>query len=185
MSPPISPQRSPTYSKKSSHSPKQAATSSSKQSKLALKIKQAQQQKMVPEADLIEDLANPIEPLFLPPLSQPHVAPSAFASVLIEQIGIQQGIDDDNRDRRDSRNRTSGTLKAKRRSIKEQPLPPSVPTSNSGFAFDIPSPDDIVLNARKGTSLGNNAARNKSAHSASSQPSNTISSTPKHVSSRA
>lgn len=158
-------------------SPKQPAPKSPKQSKLALKSRQSQQHKVIPEADYIEELGDPLKPLFLPSPSQQYVSPSAFATVLIEEI--DPGSRSSGRSK-GSYDRNGEPRKPKRRSHKDQPIPPSTSSSqSSGFSFDIPSPDDIVFSARKGTNLGD--ARTKSAHSSTRSSSNTSSSAPKRV----
>jgi hypothetical protein len=180
---PPSPELSKGSSKEDSKLPKQSASRSPKQSKLVMKIKQSQRTSSVPEADHIEDLGDQnIQPLFLPPASQTLVSPSAFATVLIEEIDPGSRHSGGSKD---SHDRSSERRRSKRRSHKDQPIPPAAPSSqSSGFSFDVPSPDDIIFNARKGTSLGD--ARSKSAHSVNSRSSsNNISSTPKRVSSKA
>jgi len=60
-------------------------------------------------------------------------------------------------------------------------------TNPPAFAFDVPSPDDMVFNARKGTSLSHQAdARIKSGSPTTPRSSShTVSSGPKRVSSTA
>jgi hypothetical protein len=142
-----------------------------------MKIKQAQQQKEIPEADLIEDMRDPIKPMFLP-TGEPNAKPSPFASVL---------LDEDDHGKK-SRRRKDGSRKS-RRDNEEVPLLRTAGhvTNPPAFAFDVPSPDDIVFNARKGTSLSQKAdARIKSGSSTTSRSSSrTVSSAPKRVSSTA
>jgi hypothetical protein len=142
-----------------------------------MKIRQAQQQKEIPEADMIEDMRDPIKPIFLP-TGQPDAKPSPFASVLLDEAEYGKK----------SRRGKGGTRKS-RRDNEEAPLLMTTGhvTNPPPFAFDVPSPDDIVFNARKGTSLGQQAdARTKSGSSTTSRSSShTVSSTPKRVSSTA
>lgn len=148
----------------------------SKPSKLAMKIRQAQQQKEIPEADVVEDLRDPVKPLFRP-AGEPNAKPSPFASVL---------LDDDDSGKKPRRKRDGGH---KSRRDEEVPIIKTAGhvTHPSAFAFDVPSPDDIVFNARRGTSLGQQAdARIKSGSSTTSRSSShTVSSAPKRVSSTA
>lgn len=165
----------PKPPKEQPKSPKQPATKSPKQSKLALKSRQSQQQKVIPEADYIEELGDPLKPLFLPPPSQ-HASPSSFATVLIEDI--EPGSRSSGRSK-GSYDRNGEPRKPKRRSHKEQPIPPSTSSSvSSGFSFDVPSPDDIIFNARKGTALGDTRTKSSTRSSSSS---NNPSSAPKRV----
>ncbi|KAF9651277.1 hypothetical protein BDM02DRAFT_917119 [Thelephora ganbajun] len=154
-----------------------SSSAASKPSKLAMKIKQAQQQKEIPEADVIEDMQDPVKPIFLP-TGEPNAKPSPFASVL---------LDEDDSGKR-SRRKKDGTRKS-RRDNKGVPLIRTAGhvTNPPPFAFDVPSPDDIVFHARKGTSLAQQAdARIKSGSSTGSRSSShTVSSTPKRVSSTA
>lgn len=137
-----------------------------------MKIKQAQQQKEIPEADMIEDLRDPIKPLFLP-TGEPNAKPSPFASVLL----------DEDESGKKPRRKKDGSRKS--RHDEEVPIIKTAGhvTNPPAFAFDVPSPDDIVFNARKGTSLAQQADARTSTTSRSS--SHTVSSTPKRVSSTA
>ena len=149
-------------------------SASSKPSKLAMKIKLAQQNKEIPEADVIEDMRDPVKPLFLP-TGEPNAKPSPFASVL---------LDEDDSGKKSSRKK-DGSRKS-RRDDKGVPILKTAGhvTNPPAFAFDVPSPDDIVFNARKGTSLSD--ARIKSGSSTTSRSSShTVSSVPKRVSSAA
>jgi hypothetical protein len=96
------------------------------------------------------------QPMFTSLPSRARASPSAFASLLVEE-NLQ---DDDRRaagkQRKDSRlteERRSITEKPRRRTHKRREVPPASTSSSQSFAFDVPSPDDIVFNARRGTSL--------------------------------
>ena len=154
-----------------------SSSAPSKPSKLAMKIKQAQQQKEIPEADVVEDMRDPIKPMFLP-TGEPNAKPSPFASVL---------LDEDEHGKK-SRRRRDGSRRSRHDDGEVLPLRTAGHATNPPtFAFDVPSPDDIVFNARKGTSLARQAdARIKSGSSTPSRSSShTVSSAPKRVSSTA
>ena len=139
-----------------------------------MKIKRAQQNREIPEADVIEDLRDPTKPLFLP-TGEPNAKPSSFASVLL----------DEDESRKKSHRKKDGSRKS-RRDGEGVPIMKTAGhvTNPPPFAFDVPSPDDIVFNARKGTSLAD--ARIKSGSPTTSRSSShTVSSTPKRVSSTA
>jgi hypothetical protein len=142
-----------------------------------MKIKQAQQQGVVPEADVIEDMCDPIEPLFLP-AGEHNANPSAFATVL---------LDGDHSGKKPRRKR--GSTRHSRRDNEELPIMKTTRHVENppAFAFDVLSPDDVVFNARRGTSLAQKAGgRVKSNSSATSRSStHTTSSHPKRVSSTA
>lgn len=143
-----------------------SSSAPSKPSKLAMKIKQAQQQGVIPEADVIEDLRDPTKPMFLP-TAGPNAEPSPFASVLLDEG--QSG----------KKSRRKGSTRKSRRGVEEVPSMKTVThTKNpSAFAFDIPSPDDIVFNARKGTSLAQRADARIKSGSPTTSRSSRISST--------
>jgi hypothetical protein len=167
-----SPQRPAISSKQLHASSKSSESKPPKQSKLAMKVKQSKQQKLVPEAEFIEDLAS-VQPLFMPSSVQTKAAPSAFASVLIEEVDASI-VSHENDDR---------PRKSKSHSHKDHlPFPTASTTlQDPGFAFDVPSPDDIIFNARKGSSLVHGDARGKPVNSISSRSTNTS----KRISSRA
>ncbi|KAF8631149.1 hypothetical protein AX15_002495 [Amanita polypyramis BW_CC] len=128
--------------------------------KLAMRIKKVQQQnaenlKMESE----ETLPVVVSPMFGPKSTDSRALPSEFASLLINDA---QSSDQKNgrNESGESKHRKTGNKTARvtsarrnpRRGHKVQAPPPSSPRATS--AFDGPSPDDIVLNARRGTSLG-------------------------------
>lgn len=153
-----------------------SSTTPSKPSKLAMKIKQAQERGEIPEADFIEDLRDLTKPIFLP-TGGPDARPSPFASVLLDEDESGKKP----RGKRDSvrKSRRSNTLPIIRTA--------GHITDQSAFAFDVPSPDDTVFNARKGTSLAQKAdARTKTGSPTTSRSSShTTSSHPKRASSTA
>jgi len=164
-------QKPPSVNKPSSSS------THSRSSKLAMKAKQAQQQKEFPEADVIEDMRDPIKPLFLP-TGEPNAKPSPFASVLLDEEETGKKL----------RRRKDGSRKSRRNSEEVPVLKTAGHAMNPPpFAFDIPSPDDMVFHARKGTSLSHQVdARIKSGSPTTSRSSShTVSSAPKRVSSTA
>ncbi|TFK43259.1 hypothetical protein BDQ12DRAFT_170939 [Crucibulum laeve] len=138
-----------------------------KQSKLAMKIKKAQEKQRVEPPPPEEVITPPVSPMFNPTRSPVRASPSAFASLLISDAlsppedegrsGEKSGekrhkhrpttsdvITKDSEHRHRSRSRTHKHPKA--------PIPDFASTSS--FAFDGPSPDDVVLKARQGTALG-------------------------------
>jgi hypothetical protein len=147
--------------------PLSSVTPDSRQSKLAMKIKKAAgKQRPEPEEDVSTPLASP---MFSPEPSRTRASPSAFASLLVDDVlttpkgnetlhnpakesrlGEKQGrpsalFSEDSVDFHESyRNRAR-----KHRHLRSPDFSPPL-----GFAFDSPSPDDIVFNARRGTSLG-------------------------------
>ena len=159
--PPLKPASSPTHSRSS---------------KLSIKAKQAQQQREIPEADVIEDMRDPVKPIFLP-TGESNAKPSPFASVLLDEA--EPGKKSRRRNDGTRRSNSSEAVPVIRTAGHVANLPP--------FAFDVPSPDDVVFNARRGTSLSHKAdARIKtSSPTTSRSSSHTASSAPKRVSSTA
>lgn len=136
-------------------SPKAKTPSSAegRQSKLTMKSKKGNK-KADPEPEpSVEEISQVLEmPIFSPEVIRARASPSAFASVLVDDAntvdrkGKGRAIEEQDED--------SARDKTKRRSRrnKNTPAPFTSPLSR-GFAFDVPSPDDIVFNARKGSSL--------------------------------
>ncbi|KAI0332464.1 hypothetical protein GY45DRAFT_1344655 [Cubamyces sp. BRFM 1775] len=152
----------PNPRKTSGSSPK---PSEPKQSKLAMKSKSARNRaEAEPE---IEPEINPVleAPMFSPQTTRSRASPSAFASLLTnnDRGSPEDGHGDrthrkhhkSHGERRRHKDRgdapTDNRPQSKDRAI--PPFPPALLPSLRGFAFDVPSPDDIVFNARKGTSL--------------------------------
>ncbi|TFK29226.1 hypothetical protein FA15DRAFT_700173 [Coprinopsis marcescibilis] len=122
--------------------------STAKVSKLAMKSKQGQKRTKQPQEIFEEEYTLTTPPIFQTSLPHYRASPSAFGSLLVDNIHTA-----------DSQKRTPtspSTTKSsdKHRSRKAKPPPPSTNRpGTSSFAFDSPSPDDIVLKARKGTNL--------------------------------
>ena len=169
----ISPARSalpPSYPPGVSSS---ASSPEPKQSKLAMKAKSSRHKANNGVEDERNYVTVPVHTMFKPEGSRSRASPSTFASILLDGVPLTSDEDKGHRkehrdklprERRHNRGRTKPTspldestanVKAsspKHKSsvavAKDMPLAPLGP-----FAFDIPSPDDIVTNARHGTSL--------------------------------
>ncbi|KAI0370153.1 hypothetical protein BV20DRAFT_966756 [Pilatotrama ljubarskyi] len=150
----------PPNAKHASLSPR---SSEPKQSKLAMKSKSARS-KMEPEPEFEPTISPVVEvPIFSPKAIRSRASPSAFASLLIDDDDGSPEAErthrkhrhhhkhDRDRTRSKERGDTDNPARHKARDI--PPLPPAPLPPLRGFAFDVPSPDDIVFNARKGTSL--------------------------------
>ncbi|PIL36877.1 hypothetical protein GSI_00567 [Ganoderma sinense ZZ0214-1] len=147
-----------------------AKSSEPRQSKLAMKSKTSRT-KTSTEPEPEPEEAPVVEvPMFSPSAIRTRALPSAFATLLVsdEHDGASNHGSEGTylcqhhkaqRERRQSSDRSRASDDdARPRSTRSGrvdsvlPLPPTMP-SLRGFAFDVPSPDDIVYNARKGTSL--------------------------------
>jgi hypothetical protein len=137
-----------------------------KRSKLALKSRRAHE-KPAYETPADEDFHDfgftpPLSPMFLPKTTRSRALPSAFASLLVDDRLTSydsegKGTHKHKGERREDIKHidASGTVSALSdlaETPKHRPQSSS-PASPKRFAFDVPSPDDIVLNARRGTSL--------------------------------
>lgn len=146
-----------------------SSTKEAKPSKLAMKSKAAKRKaEREPEPAEVSP-ATPLSPLFSPQVLHARAAPSTFAAVLVDDVGTLMPIGDADKkhpshslkssshSRRSSSHRDSvrsGSEMSKRSSKHDILLPPAPELASlRGFAFDIPSPDDAVFNARRGTSL--------------------------------
>lgn len=138
--------------------------SDQRQSKLAKKIQRAGKKPVSPGFPSEEEIVTPpLSPLFLPN-SSARGSPSAFASVLISDLDSAKakGKKDAKRKSKDhGRKKEAEKVESPsdshpHRSRKNKtPKVTSVETTGPRpFSFDGPSPDDIILDARKGTSLG-------------------------------
>ncbi|KAI0676986.1 hypothetical protein C8Q78DRAFT_960253 [Trametes maxima] len=140
--------------------------SAPKPSKLAMKSKSARS-KVEPEPEFQPPI-NPVldVPIFSPKVARSRASPSAFASLLINDALGPHEADDVNRTHRHRRHKSDQEHKrhkdqgdgekARRHRNRERdapPLPPAPLPNLRGFTFDVPSPDDIIFNARRGTSL--------------------------------
>jgi hypothetical protein len=140
-----------------------------KRSKLAMKIKKANEIQYEKPGEEVVPSASPI---FYPKPSRVRASPSAFASLLIDDI-LTLSQDKDKRGathsrvkeqgRREKTDRASAlsgeastdpheSHRNRARKLKHLKAPDFPPLHS--FAFDSPSPDDIVFNARRGTSMG-------------------------------
>ncbi|KAK0490673.1 hypothetical protein IW261DRAFT_29367 [Armillaria novae-zelandiae] len=126
-----------------------------KPSKLAAKIKKLQEKHrsiVLPEHEEVELPSPP--PLFLPS-SAPRALPSAFATILVDDLASSK--------HKGKGHHKSKTKHRRHESAEEHrhgeaaPLVPGL-ASPAAFKFDEPSPDDVVMRARQGSSLGNKGA---------------------------
>jgi hypothetical protein len=104
----------------------------------------------------------PDMPIFLPRTSgRSRASPSAFASLLVDDGALlgRKGKEKRPEDRESRKSRKTDDKPSKHSSrLRTQPNPPAMQVSSGAFAFDVPSPDDIVQNARRGTALGSSRA---------------------------
>lgn len=148
-----------------------------KQSKLAMKSKTARAKASTEPEPEPEEVVPVMEvPMFSPSAIRSRAPPSAFATLLVSddhEIASASGSDGAHlcthhqaeRERRRSHRSDSSKPRSHGHKEHESPLLPPGPLPNMrGFAFDVPSPDDVVFNARRGTSLGQRSA--SSTHSA-------------------
>ncbi|KAJ7162535.1 hypothetical protein C8R43DRAFT_880262 [Mycena crocata] len=130
-----------------------ASPPDTKKSKLAMKIKKAQE-KNLPTSVPPEVPPPSIPPMFLPKPTRTRASPSAFASLLVDDTLPSEVSDADVRIVKQKKLKEKQSEEQPRHRSKRHP-PTAVPhfPGPNGFAFDDPSPDDIVLNARRDTSL--------------------------------
>lgn len=141
-------------------------------SKLALKVKKAQA-KSPSHSSATDDEGSPPSPppLFLSSPTRSRALPSAFASLLLnDPLTSSEDKDKDSKLLKYGReepsivdmyqaslSRSKSTLgyelEEHKRSRIEPPTSPDLRVRSTSFAFDVPSPDDIVFNARRGTAL--------------------------------
>ncbi|KAJ7591392.1 hypothetical protein C8J56DRAFT_561695 [Mycena floridula] len=139
---PLSPPRSAT-----AESPTNAKTS-----KLAMKIKKAHEMQLPASPVPMEEPPIPMSTVFLHKPSRSRAPPSSFASLLVDDVVS------DNTEVKETRRKAKGkqrqmdssSARSKSSEVYSSIVPPP---SSSAFSFDVPSPDDIVFNARKGTSV--------------------------------
>ncbi|KAJ3484999.1 hypothetical protein NLI96_g5250 [Meripilus lineatus] len=132
----------------------------SKPSKLAMKSRKVHQRvEPEPEEQPPPQLQADLE-MFSPKASRSRASPSAFVFTM---NGVESKRSKGDKDKSD---------KPKRRKSHraEASLPPAPPAPVQGFGFDVPSPDDIVFNARRGTSLAQRPS-SASPHPSTSKPS--------------
>ena len=148
-----------------------------RQSKLAMK---ARKPHLKPGSSTEDDIAYtsvPVHTMFKPEGKRSRASPSTFASILLDGFPLTSDEDKGHRkerreklprERRRGHDRTNtsplddsianvkpSSQKHKSSAVKaaNMPLAPLGP-----FAFDVPSPDDAVFNARRGTSLARPAS---------------------------
>ena len=137
-------------------------------SKLAMKIKRAGDKSgIASQFSPEEQIMPPPPPLFQSNSTHSRALPSAFASVLIlDHSHIQQDknvVKDNHENHKHKKNRALTGKAVRDASMNSDPhysrKPKHANSPNhdiddpTPFAFDVPSPDDIVLNARKGSSF--------------------------------
>ncbi|KAJ3904884.1 hypothetical protein F5879DRAFT_31918 [Lentinula edodes] len=134
-------------------------------SKLALKAKKAQEKSSPPSHTTVaepEDNVIIVPSIFLPKSNRSSASPSAFASVLVVDDLIHSPQVSAGMSRRETKGKQSITSERTeeastpdmlRAHHTQRRIAPTLgtPTTVSSFAFDGPSPDDIVFNARRGT----------------------------------
>lgn len=122
-----------------------------RKSKLALKSRKAHE-KPDPKPAAIEDAPPVTPPMFLAKATRTRASPSAFASLLVDESLTHHGFKDKGKGKEkdpgspvldEDKHRSQGHTHSRSSNGRMPQL----------FAFDSPSPDDMVLNARRGTSL--------------------------------
>lgn len=142
-----------------------------KQSKLAMKSRKAHRQS---EPEPEPEPAASLDPMFLPISLGTRASPSGFATLLVhEEEPVAQSKPPRVKERRTAREDKPKHKSSKRHEV---PLPPGASADAQGFAFNIPSPDDIVFDARRGTSLGQRSS------ASSRQPPSHVTSSPSRAS---
>lgn len=132
--------------------PSAAATQVQSRSKLAMKVRKNGEKPIIKMPQELRELsATSLSPIF-ESVSHSRALPSAFASVLVR--------DDDplpcepsQRIKSERRSGSGGSGSGSPSHARKRDVIVSSLTSPSAFTFDSPSPDDIVFNARHGTSL--------------------------------
>ncbi|KAI6004125.1 HBS1 N-terminus-domain-containing protein [Pisolithus albus] len=142
-------------------------TTEAKQSKLASKAKKAQAKPSPHSSATDDEGSTPTQsPLFLSKSCHSRALPSAFASLLLDDRLTSPEADKHRKSPRygreelklvdmyspQSRSTLDFDVDGQRRRRHPKPNLPDMP-AQLGFAFDVPSPDDLVFNARRGTSL--------------------------------
>nr|GAT53834.1 predicted protein [Mycena chlorophos] len=133
------------------------APSEPKQSKLQMKIKKAQEKPAQQQPAPVEPSPPVVPPMFRATATRTRAEPSAFATVLLDDrssLGVAS----------DGPVSADGSRRRQR-----QATPTKIPElfAASGSAFDGPSPDEIIMNARRGTSLAQRTNPTKSVSSRS------------------
>lgn len=129
---------------------------SGKQSKLALKAKNLQKQSLLTNtvgSDISEEPRMiTLDPIYERKQRTSSATPSPFASLLVDdrynRSQAKAALAENEQDERKRRKQRKNAL------LPTHLLSPSPSTGSTGFAFDVPSPDDVVISARRGTALG-------------------------------
>jgi hypothetical protein len=132
--------------------PTAAATQPKKASKLAMKVKKAGErpQAKTPVEEPEQSITTPLPPIFQSS-SRLRASPSAFASVLVrDDLMLFQPSWTSKSERQSGAEVFESRPYSRTR--KSEAIVSSL-TPPSSFAFDSPSPDDIVRHARRGTAL--------------------------------
>ncbi|KAG6833838.1 hypothetical protein H0H87_011772 [Tephrocybe sp. NHM501043] len=140
-----------------------------KGSKLAAKIRKAQEKQVtLPQEEEVS--LPPVSPIFLPESTVlVRASPSAFASLLVDDVlpeakpkhrSSRHGKEHSDTPASSVSLVESPSEKSKHKSRKHRREGPAVPDFSlpMGFKFEGPSPDDVVMNARRGTSLHKDAS---------------------------
>lgn len=125
-----------------------------KPSKLAAKIRKLQEKHrsiVLPEHEEVELPST--SPLFLPS-SAPRALPSAFATILVDDLPSSKHKAKGHHKSKTKHRRHES---AEEHSEEAAPIVPGL-ASPAAFKFDEPSPDDVVMRARQGSSLANKGA---------------------------
>jgi hypothetical protein len=123
---------------------------SRRSTKLAMKIRKAHERQHAEVSRESEDILVAVPPMFEPKSIDSRALPSEFASLLISEEQLQY-VGRPRNGRRHKEMKSDATSDTRRRKH-QMHTPPHIIQASS--AFDGPSPDDLVLNARRGTSLG-------------------------------
>lgn len=130
-----------------------------KPSKLAMKSRK-QQQAVEPEPEP-EQEPLAVDPIFVAASPRSRASPSAFASLLVDNMTLQ----DKDYKRRYRKEGKHSKKRSEGSSRHGYDIPPAPLSPLQGFAFDIPSPDDTVFQARRGTSLAPRSTASANTHS--------------------
>lgn len=140
-------------------------------SKLALRVKKAQAKSSSSMSATDDEGSLPSPPPLFLPSSRSRALPSAFASLLLnDPLTSSEDKDKDCNPSKYGReelnlvdtyqaslSRSKSTLgdelEQYKRSRVKPPISPDLSVRSTSFTFDVPSPDDIVFNARRGTAL--------------------------------
>ena len=147
-------------------------------SKLAMKARKPHHKRVNHPEDEQAFLPVPVHAMFKPEGNRSRASPSTFATILLDGVPLtsdenkghrKERRDKMPRDRHRSHGRSKSASSPERSSTNVKASPSkhkssaakaaNVPLAPLGpFAFDVPSPDDVVLNARHGTSLARSSA---------------------------